>query len=91
MARNAPVNNFVVEAVWDDDAEVWVAESNDVPGLITEADSRALLIEKLAVLFPELLELNNRPTDPDKPIDVTLRFRHAAEQREERIRLPKAA
>jgi uncharacterized protein DUF1902 len=27
-----PVNNFVVEAVWDDDAEVWVAESDGVPG-----------------------------------------------------------
>jgi uncharacterized protein DUF1902 len=91
MARNAPVNNFVVEAVWDDDAEVWVAESSDVPGLITEADSQAHLIEKLAVLVPELLELNNRPTDPNKPIDLLLHFRRKAEQREERIRLPKAA
>jgi hypothetical protein len=41
----------VVEAVWDDDAEVWVAESDGVPGLITEADSPDHLIEKLAVLI----------------------------------------
>jgi predicted RNase H-like HicB family nuclease len=86
-----PVNNFVVEAVWDDDAEVWVAESDDVPGLITEADSREHLIEKLAVLIPELLELNNRAADPHKPIDLLLHFRRKAEEREERVRLPKAA
>ena len=39
------------EAVWDGDAEVWVAESDGVPGLITEGGSRDHLIEKLAVLI----------------------------------------
>lgn len=96
MVRNNPINdfmpvNFVVEAVWDEDAEVWVAESDDIPGLITEADSRDRLVEKLAVLVPELLELNNLPNDPDQPIDLVLRYRRKAEQREERVRLPKAA
>jgi len=92
MAHEALINNgFVIEAVWDDEAEVWVAESDDVPGLITEADSRDQLIEKLAVLIPELLELNNRTPDPHKPIDLTLRLHRAAVQSEERIRLPKAA
>jgi len=84
-------NTFVIEVTWDNQAEVWVAESEDVPGLITEAVSRTHLIDKLAVLIPELLELNQRPVDPDKPLDVTLRFHREAEQREERIRLPKAA
>jgi uncharacterized protein DUF1902 len=91
MAEDTPVNSFVIEVLWDDDAEVWVAESDGVPGLIAEADSRTHLIEKLAVLIPELLELNSFPTDPHKPLDITLRFRRAAEQSEERIRLPKAA
>lgn len=84
-------DTFVIEANWDNDAKVWVAESDRVPGLITEAASRTHLIEKLAGLIPELLELNNRPIDPDEQFDVTLRFHREAEQREERIRLPKAA
>jgi hypothetical protein len=91
IVHNNPVNDFVVEAVWDDDAEVWVAESDGVPGLITESDSRDHLIEKLAVLIPELLEPNNCPADPHQPIDLLLHFRRKAEQREERVRLPKAA
>jgi hypothetical protein len=86
-----PVNSFVIEVLWDEEAEVWVAESDVVPGLIAEADSRTHLIEKLAVLIPELLELNDVSTDAQKPLDITLRFRREAEQREERIRLPKAA
>jgi hypothetical protein len=78
-----PVNSFVIEVLWDEEAEVWVAESDGVPGLIAEADSRTHLIEKLAVLIPELLELNNVATDAQKPLDITLRFRREAEQREE--------
>ena len=29
-----------VEAFWDEEAHVWVASSNDVPGLITEETTR---------------------------------------------------
>ena len=42
------------------------------------------MIEKLAVLIPELLEVNNRPADPDQPIDLLLHFHRKTEQREER-------
>lgn len=28
-----------VEAFWDEEAQVWVASSEDVPGLITESDT----------------------------------------------------
>ena len=91
MAEITHTNSFVVEATWDDGVEVWVSESDSVPGLIAQAESRPQLIEKLALLIPELLELNNCPTNPDQPLDITLRFHCAAEHREERIRLPKAA
>nr|VFJ99363.1 MAG: protein of unknown function (DUF1902) [Candidatus Kentron sp. H]VFJ99741.1 MAG: protein of unknown function (DUF1902) [Candidatus Kentron sp. H]VFK04026.1 MAG: protein of unknown function (DUF1902) [Candidatus Kentron sp. H] len=47
-----------VKAIWDDEAEVWVASSDDVPGLITEAGASDRLIEKLRILIPELLEAN---------------------------------
>ena len=49
---------FVVRAHWDDDASVWVAESDDVPGLATEAETAEALIHKLEVIIPELLEAN---------------------------------
>lgn len=47
-----------VNAFWDDEAKVWVATSDDVPGLATEAESSEQLIEKLRILIPELLEAN---------------------------------
>ena len=50
-----------VSAFWDDEASVWVAQSEQVPGLVTEADTLEHLLEKLATLVPELLELNGKP------------------------------
>lgn len=49
---------FHVQADWDAEAEVWVATSEDVPGLATEAPTVEALAEKLRVLIPELLEAN---------------------------------
>lgn len=49
---------FEIVAHWDGEAEVWVAESEDVPGLVAEADSPNGLVTKLRTLIPELLELN---------------------------------
>lgn len=48
----------VVVADWDNEARVWVATSDDIPGLVAEAESRELLLERLRELVPELLELN---------------------------------
>ena len=48
----------LVQATWDDEAKVWVAVSDDVPGLVAEAPKIELLIRKLDVLVPELLEAN---------------------------------
>ncbi len=87
----ATSNHFVVTAVWDNEPEVWVAESDEVPGLITEAESRTRLNEKLAVLVPELLELNGYSFDPQKPIELVIKYKRAEDQHEERIRLPKAS
>lgn len=51
-------NAFLVRALWDDEASVWVATSEDVPGLVAEAATMEELIGKLKVMIPELLELN---------------------------------
>jgi len=52
-----------VTAIWDSEAGVWVAASDDVPGLVTEADTSEQLVQKLRVLIPELLELNGMLSD----------------------------
>lgn len=49
---------LLVKENWDSDAKVWIAESDDVPGLVTEAGNMEQLIKKLKILIPELLELN---------------------------------
>ena len=45
---------YEVEAHWDSEAGVWVAESEDIPGLVAEAESMNALVEKVRVLVPEL-------------------------------------
>jgi hypothetical protein len=49
---------FQVNAFWDADSAVWVATSENVPGLATEADSLDELQRKLRSMVPELLILN---------------------------------
>jgi predicted RNase H-like HicB family nuclease len=49
---------YFVRSDWDEEAEVWVASSEDVPGLITEAATAEELVKKLKTLIPELLSLN---------------------------------
>jgi predicted RNase H-like HicB family nuclease len=55
-----PTTNGIYEvlAQWDGEAGVWIAESEDVPGLVAEAESPNGLARKLRTLIPELLELN---------------------------------
>jgi predicted RNase H-like HicB family nuclease len=48
--------NMVVRATWDDEANVWVAESPDLPGLVTEAPNLSALVIKLPGLIQDLLE-----------------------------------
>jgi len=57
---------IVVRAVWDPEAGVWVATSDDVKGLATEAETQQALVEKLHVMIPELLE-DGHDFDPDLP------------------------
>jgi hypothetical protein len=55
MSALAP---FRIQADWDPEARVWVAISDDVPGLATESSTLESLAEKLRALVPELLAAN---------------------------------
>jgi len=62
-----------VHAEWDEEARVWVATSDDVPGLATEAETTELLVEKLKGLIPELLEANGQPPRDEVPFELLTR------------------
>ena len=65
---------YEIRAQWDSEAGVWVAESEDVPGLVAEADSPNALVQKLRTLIPELLELNG--VRHDGPASFHLSYQH---------------
>ena len=83
MPKNKQI---LVAATWDPDAKVWVAESEDVPGLVAEADSPESLLEKLKTRIPELLELNDSLFKEYSALDLRVQY-----QREDRATLPAAA
>ena len=49
---------YQVDANWDAEAGVWVAHSDDIPGLNTEAETFDRLVERVVAVVPELLVLN---------------------------------
>lgn len=53
-----PLKDIVVNMMWDSEASVWVATSDDVPGLVLESPSFDKLITKVRAAIPELLILN---------------------------------
>jgi predicted RNase H-like HicB family nuclease len=61
-------------------AEVWVASSEDVPGLATGAETFEALVEKLKNVIPELLEENGLlgTGTAEAPFEITAeRIEHA--------------
>jgi len=75
--------SLFVRAEWDEEARVWVATSDDVPGLATEAETMEALVEKLRGLIPELLEANGETDLTEVPFELLTR-------RFETIHLPAA-
>jgi hypothetical protein len=51
---------YTVNLVWDDEASVWVATSEDIIGLVLESGSIDALIERVRFAVPELLALNGQ-------------------------------
>lgn len=49
---------YHVNLSWDAEAAVWIATSEDIPGLALEGGSFDALLERVRYAAPELLELN---------------------------------
>ena len=49
----------IVKLLWDPEAAVWIATSDDIQGLVLESGSLDALIERVRFAAPEILALNN--------------------------------
>ena len=50
---------YIINFTWDSEANVWIATSNDIPGLVLESGSFDALLERTRFAIPELLSLND--------------------------------
>jgi len=73
---------LIVRATWDPEAEMWVAVSPDLPGLVTEAGSLDELRAKLKIMIPDLLEARGELAEGPAEIPLVL-----LTERVERVRL----
>jgi hypothetical protein len=56
----AMTRSIAIDARWDPEASVWIATSEDVPGLVVEADTWPGMIEEVRLVLPELLEVSGK-------------------------------
>lgn len=72
MAENKNKDvKYIVNLVWDGEAAVWVATSENIPGLTLESGSLDALIERVRFSVPELLSLNGM--DASKNMSICYR------------------
>ena len=64
---------LLIRADWDEETLVWVATSNDVPGLATEEGTLEALVEKLKIIIPELLAANGELKENEIPFEILTR------------------
>ena len=64
LNKGAEYMKCTVKVMWDDEANVWITDSDDVPGLFLESNSFDELIENVRTAAPELLPLNCKYEGP---------------------------
>lgn len=69
---------YVIHLTWDDETNVWIATSDDIPGLVLESGSFDALLERSRIAIPELLAL-----DSSSPSPLSLSF--VSERRERMV------
>ncbi|MEZ3443618.1 MAG: DUF1902 domain-containing protein [Lachnospiraceae bacterium] len=55
---------YIINFTWDPEADVWIATSENIPGLVLESGSFDALLERTRFAVPELIELNNPSQHP---------------------------
>ncbi len=53
------MDSYNVQLHWDDEAKVWWADSEDIPGLIVEGDDVDELVKEACLAASLLIDMNN--------------------------------
>ena len=67
---------YTINLTWDDGPGVWIATSEDIPGLVLESGSFDALLERVRFAAPELIELGGQ-----RPAGATLTFMSKRQER----------
>jgi predicted RNase H-like HicB family nuclease len=62
MTGGTQMAEYTIVLTWDDEAQVWVAENDDIPIALNSA-SLDELIERVRLAVPEMLELNGKQSE----------------------------
>lgn len=57
IRKEVKMMEYIIYFNWDDEANVWIATSDDIPGLVLESGSFDALLERTRFAVPELLSL----------------------------------
>lgn len=66
------MDEYQVDAFWDGEAGVWVATSEDLPGLVTEAETVEMLMDKLRVMIHELMAVSGHAPMAEVPFRLRM-------------------
>ena len=68
------MSEYLIDLIWDSEAAVWIASSDEISGLILESGSLDALIERVKFAVTELLDLNH--IIHSDPIRLCFRLEH---------------
>ena len=54
--------DFLIKMIWDNDLKRWAAIGSAGMGLVLESDSFDILVERVKMAAPEMIELNSNYT-----------------------------
>ena len=66
VMRSVMQGDVFIEAWWDDDAKVWIATSQAIPGLVVEADSWAAMVAEVPLVIDDLLDVRDQKARPSR-------------------------
>ena len=68
--------DFLIKMIWDSEAKRWAALGSPGMGLVLESDSFDLLVERVKLAAPEMIELNFNYKGPINLYFSTERMEH---------------
>ena len=61
-------DDVTIDAWWDAEAGVWIATSQDIPGLTVETESWSAMIAEVPLVIEDLLEVREERQRPSRLI-----------------------